>query len=61
MRRIPRCAIGRFAGIGATCFWHSLIGVGAHNEPLTRVITWAARAAGRTPAALRDELGERRP
>ncbi|HWL51474.1 MAG TPA: gluconokinase [Chthoniobacteraceae bacterium] len=31
----------RIVGIGASCFWHSLVGVDHDNRPLTPVVTWA--------------------
>lgn len=42
--------IGAIAGAGISTFWHSLIGLDAHNQPLTPVYTWAdTRAAAALP------------
>jgi gluconokinase len=46
-------------GVGTSCFWHSLIGVGDKNKPLTPVYTWADSRCRPDAAKLRDELGER--
>jgi gluconokinase len=40
----------RISGLGISCFWHSLIGVGADNRAITPVYSWAdTRAAGQIP------------
>ena len=67
LKAVRRClsktmasARGRtIAGIGATCFWHSLIGTGAAGKPLTRVITWADARCRADAAKLRAEFSER--
>lgn len=46
-------------GVGMSCFWHSLLGAGRDNEPLTPVYTWADSRCRDDAAALREELGER--
>lgn len=47
------------AGIGVSCFWHSLIGTDSRGEPLTPIITWADSRCRTDAAALRDEFSER--
>jgi gluconokinase len=49
----------RIAGIGTSCFWHSLIGVNAHGEAITRVITWADSRCREDAAKLRTKHGEK--
>jgi gluconokinase len=48
------------AGIGASCFWHSLIGTDAQGRPLTPVITWADSRGRPDIAALREEMPEKK-
>ena len=50
----------KVAGIGASCFWHSLIGTDAGGKPLTRIITWADARCRTEAAELRAEFSERR-
>lgn len=46
-------------GIGTSCFWHSLVGVNAKGEAITRVITWADARCREDAARLRVELDEK--
>lgn len=48
------------AGIGMSCFWHSMIGTDAKGKPLTRILTWADARCREDAAKLRDELGEKK-
>lgn len=45
-------------GAGASCFWHSLLGVDAANRPLTPIYTWADSRCETDAAELRRELSE---
>jgi gluconokinase len=47
------------AGIGMASFWHSLVGVNARGEAITRVITWADSRCRPDAARLREKLGEK--
>jgi gluconokinase len=47
------------AGIGVSCFWHSLVGCDAKGAALTHIITWADSRCRDDAAALREELGEK--
>jgi gluconokinase len=47
------------AGVGVSCFWHSLIGTDATGAPLTPVITWADSRCRDDAERLRTELDER--
>ena len=39
--------LGRIAGVGVSCFWHSLVGVGENGRAVTPLFSWAdSRAAG---------------
>lgn len=49
----------RIAGIGVSCFWHSLIGVDLHGKPLTRAITWADARCRDDAAKLREKFSEK--
>ncbi len=49
----------KIAGIGATCFWHSLIGTDAAGKPLTRIITWADARCRAYATTLRADFSER--
>ncbi len=58
--RTDRKLRGRtIAGIGVSCFWHSLIGVRADYEPLTRIVTWADARCAPDAAKLRSKFSER--
>lgn len=50
----------KIAGIGVSCFWHSLIGTDAKGKPITRVITWADSRCRSDAAALRAKYSERK-
>ncbi|MGI9335903.1 MAG: FGGY family carbohydrate kinase, partial [Gammaproteobacteria bacterium] len=47
LRRRPVVAVG------ASCFWHSLLGVDADGEPLTPIYTWADARSAREAERLR--------
>ena len=49
----------RIAGIGASCFWHSLIGTDAAGKPLTRIVTWADTRCRADAAKLRERFSEK--
>ena len=46
----------RLAGVGVSCFWHSLVGVGADGKAITPLFSWADTRAAAEAKALRDEL-----
>ena len=49
--------LGRIAGIGVSCFWHSLVGVGEDGRAVTPLFSWAdSRAAGQVEK-LNSEMG----
>ena len=49
----------KVGGIGATCFWHSLIGTDASGKPLTRVVTYQDARCREDAAGLRAKFSER--
>jgi len=46
------------AGIGVSCFWHSLLGLDAKGKAITPVYTWADSRCRAAAAALRKNPGE---
>lgn len=47
------------AGIGVSCFWHSLVGTDAAGRPLTPIITWADARCRTEAENLRKTLSEK--
>jgi gluconokinase len=47
------------AGIGVSCFWHSLVGCDAAGMALTNIITWADSRCREDAAKLREEFSEK--
>ena len=50
----------KVAGIGVSCFWHSLVGTNAAGRPITRIITWADSRCRQDAAQLRADFSERK-
>ena len=48
------------AAIGASCFWHSMVGCTEKGEAITRVITWADSRCGEAAGVLRKRFDERK-
>ncbi len=46
----------RLAGVGVSCFWHSLVGVGADGRARTPLFSWADSRAAAQAAVLKREL-----
>jgi len=46
------------AGIGVSCFWHSLLGLDAQGRPITPVYTWADSRCRKEAQLLRENPGE---
>jgi gluconokinase len=53
-------AATRIAAVGASVFWHGLVGLDAAGRPLTPVITWADTRSAAAAEALRRAHDERR-
>ena len=47
------------AGIGVSCFWHSLLGCDARGSAITRIFTWADSRCRDDAAELREKLSEK--
>lgn len=47
------------AGIGVSCFWHSLVGCDARGSAMTRIFTWADARCRDDAAELRKEFPEK--
>jgi len=58
-RNDPKLRHLQIAGVGTSCFWHSMIGVGDKNTPLTPVYTWADSRCRPDAAKLRGEFSEK--
>jgi len=54
LRKIP------IAAVGASAFWHSLLGLDRMGRPLTPVYTWADSRCTEDAIRLREELDERK-
>ena len=59
LRRSPSLRNRSIAGVGVSCFWHSLIGCDADGGPLTPVITWADARCRQDAARLRELFSEK--
>jgi gluconokinase len=47
------------AGVGVSCFWHSLLGTDERGEPVTPIFTWADARCREDAAELREKMDER--
>ena len=50
---------GRLVGVGISCFWHSLVGVGENSRAVTPVYSWADTRAQGQARALQGEIDEK--
>ena len=50
--------VQHIAAVAPTTFWHSLIGVSAHGDPVTPVLTWADTRAAGAANELRGEMDQ---
>ncbi len=50
--------MGRIAGVGISCFWHSLVGVGADDRAVTPLLSWADTRARAQAERLQQDLDE---
>lgn len=58
LRKAEKGVKARLAGVGVSCFWHSLVGVGEDGQATTPVYSWAdARSQGQA-RALQDKISE---
>ena len=58
LRKMTKEQRGRLAGVGISCFWHSLLGVGEDGKAVTPLFSWAdSRALGQAEK-LKSEMDE---
>ena len=58
LKAMDKQTIDRVAGVGISCFWHSLIGVGADGRAVTPLFSWADTRARAQAEALQSEIDE---
>ncbi len=59
LKKTDKETLGRIAGVGLSCFWHSLVGVGANGRALTPLFSWADTRSQAQAQTLQTELDER--
>jgi len=59
LRRTDKETRDRLAGVGISCFWHSLVGVGEDSRAMTAVYSWADTRAQGQAQTLHGEIAER--
>ena len=57
-RRSPPLSRIPIIGVGASAFWHSLLGLDGAGRPLTSIFTWADSRSSPDARALREEFDE---
>ena len=55
---VSRSEGARIAGVAASTFWHSVLGLDAAGRPSTPILTWADRRAADAAASLRGRADE---
>ena len=58
LKKTGKEALSRVVGIGVSCFWHSLVGVGADDRAVNPVYSWADTRSQGQVAALQAEIRE---
>jgi len=58
LKKTDRTALSRLAGVGISCFWHSLVGVGDDNRAVTPVYSWADTRSQSQAQALAKVIDE---
>lgn len=56
LRKTEEADVGRIAGVGISCFWHSLLGVGEDGCAVTPLFSWADTRARAQADALAQTL-----
>ena len=56
LRKINKDTRGRIAGVGLSCFWHSLVGVGEDGRAVTPLLSWADSRAMAQAEKLKTEM-----
>jgi gluconokinase len=60
LRKTEKSVRARLAGVGVSCFWHSLVGVGEDGQATTPVYSWADTRSQSQATELRKKLDEAR-
>ncbi|RFC43502.1 MAG: gluconokinase [Verrucomicrobia bacterium] len=58
LRTTPALRGRPIAGVGVSCFWHSIVGTDSLGRPLTKIITWADARCRPEAAQLRETFSE---
>jgi len=58
LKTMDKETVGRIAGVGLSCFWHSLVGVGENDRAATPLFSWADTRAWAQAKALQSEMDE---
>ena len=58
LKATDKVTTGRIAGVGISCFWHSLVGVGEESKAVTPLFSWADTRSRAQAEALQTELDE---
>ena len=56
IRKTNKETRGRIAGVGVSCFWHSLVGVGEDERAVTPLFSWADSRAMAQAETLKTEM-----
>ena len=56
LRKTDKETRGRVAGVGVSCFWHSLVGVGEDGRAVTPLFSWADSRATAQAEKLQSEM-----
>jgi gluconokinase len=56
LRKTDQETRGRVAGVGLSCFWHSLVGVGENGKAVTPLFSWADTRALAQAEKLKSEM-----
>lgn len=58
LRKAEKSVKARLAGVGVSCFWHSLVGVGEDGRATTPVFSWADTRSQGQARALQGKIDE---
>ncbi len=58
LRKTDKETMGRLVGVGISCFWHSLVGVGEDGKAVTPLFSWADTRALGQAEKLKSEMDE---
>jgi gluconokinase len=56
IRKTERAVLARIAGVGVSCFWHSLMGVDGDGRAVTPLYSWADTRSSAHAERLREEI-----